>query len=200
MLNLGLIWWQKVHSVIVNWKIPKNTIYGWKSFQGFLPLLSSHHILFQVPAVVSEKVYIPPALVALFHIADVLVKALILLFTQIFTVLWKKSKFNCRKCSLNDIHAVSWQKLFSSSSIFFYSAFQWFPWKLPDFSDCQVDSSTLVSTSSNMNSLIWGSSNISALSFFMFIHGNFSCRKANLIPSLSIAFTKFFITPNFTPN
>ena len=37
--------------------------------------------LFQAPAVVSEKVYIPPALVVLFRDANVLVKALTLLFT-----------------------------------------------------------------------------------------------------------------------
>ena len=52
-------------------------------------VLVSHRIPFQTPAVVIEEVYIPPALVALFHKANVLVKALTLLFNQISTVLWK---------------------------------------------------------------------------------------------------------------
>ena len=60
-----------------------------KYFQGFPPVLGNHHIQFQAPAVVSEKVYIPSALVALFHNANVLVKALALLFTQIATVIRK---------------------------------------------------------------------------------------------------------------
>ena len=78
----------------------------------------------------------------------------------------------------------------------------WFPWKFItiDFSDCLVDSSASLSALSNigsfMSSLIWRSSNILALSFSMLIHGNFSCRKANPLPSLSIACTKSFITPN----
>ena len=49
-------------------------------------MLGSHHNLFQPPALVSEKVYIPPALVTLFHNLDVLRKALILFFIQISTV------------------------------------------------------------------------------------------------------------------
>lgn len=60
-----------------------------RSFQGLPPVPSSNRILFQAPAVVSEKVYIQPALVALFHNVNVLLKALTLLFTQISTVLWK---------------------------------------------------------------------------------------------------------------
>ena len=77
-----------------------------RSFQGLPSVLGSHCILFQVPAIVSEKVYIPPALVAFFNNADVLVKALILLFTQISTVLWKivqvwpqKVEFDLYSCS-----------------------------------------------------------------------------------------------------
>ena len=38
-----------------------------RSFWGLPPVLGSPCILFQAPAVVSEKVYIPLALVALFH-------------------------------------------------------------------------------------------------------------------------------------
>ena len=60
-----------------------------RSFQGLLPVLDKHGIPFEAPAVVSEKVYIPPALVVLFHNTNVLVKALTLLFTQISIVLWK---------------------------------------------------------------------------------------------------------------
>ena len=48
-------------------------------------------LCFQAPAVVSKKVYIPSALVALFHNVNVLIKALILLFTQISTVSLEKS-------------------------------------------------------------------------------------------------------------
>lgn len=54
-----------------------------RSFQGLPPVLGSHCIPFQAPAVVSEKVYIPPALVSLFHNANVLVEVITLLFTQI---------------------------------------------------------------------------------------------------------------------
>ena len=53
-------------------------------FRDFL-VHGSHSILFQAPAVVSGKFYIPPALVALFHNVNVLVKAFTLLFTEIFT-------------------------------------------------------------------------------------------------------------------
>ena len=59
------------------------------SFQGFPPVLGSNHIPFQAPAVVNKKVYIPLALEALFHYANILVKAHTLFFTQIFIVLWK---------------------------------------------------------------------------------------------------------------
>ena len=59
------------------------------SFQGLPPVLGSHRILFQAPAVVSKKVYIPPALVELFHNTSVLVKVYTLFFTQISTVMWK---------------------------------------------------------------------------------------------------------------
>ena len=57
-------------------------------FPDLPPALDRYCILFQAPAVVSEKVYIPPAFVALFHNTNDLVKELIQLFTQIFTVLW----------------------------------------------------------------------------------------------------------------
>ena len=65
---------------------------------------------------------------------------------------------------------------------------------------CLPDSSASLSSLSNIgnfiNFLIWGPSNIPTLSFLMLIHGNFSWRKINLLPFLSIAFTKFFITSN----
>ena len=60
-----------------------------RSFLGFPPVLGSHHILFQAPVVVYEKVYISPALIALFHNENVIVKAFALLFIQISIVLWK---------------------------------------------------------------------------------------------------------------
>ena len=59
-----------------------------RSFQGLYPWLSSH-IQFQEPAVDSEKVYIPTALVVLFYNVYFLVKVLTLFSDQIFTVLWK---------------------------------------------------------------------------------------------------------------
>ena len=42
-------------------------------------MVGTHRILFQAPAVDSEKVYTAPSLVALFHKANVFVKALTLL-------------------------------------------------------------------------------------------------------------------------
>ena len=52
-----------------------------------------------------------------------------------------------------------------------------------DFSDCQADSSVSLSasliTGSFIKSLIWGPSNIPALSFSMLIRGNFSRKKTN---------------------
>ena len=60
-----------------------------RSFQDLHPMCGSHRIMSQAPAVVNEKVYISPALVALFHYANVWVKALTLLFTKTSTVLWK---------------------------------------------------------------------------------------------------------------
>ena len=47
-----------------------------RSFLGLPPVLSSHCLPFQAPAVVSKKVYIPPTLVALFYNVNVLVKVL----------------------------------------------------------------------------------------------------------------------------
>ena len=170
-----------------------------RSFHGLSPVLGSHCILFQALAVVSKKIYIPLALVALFHDVNILVKALHLNLQSSL----KNSPSVTVESAVMDIHASSWRKLFSSSSIYFsYSALRWFPRKFAatDFSDCQVDCSALLSASSNIGSfmryLIWGPSNIPALSFSMLICGNFSWKKSNLLPSLSIAFTKFFITPN----
>ena len=60
-----------------------------KSFQGLSPELSSDGIPFQAPAIAGVKVYIQPAFVALFYNANVLIKAVILLFTQVNTFLWK---------------------------------------------------------------------------------------------------------------
>ena len=58
-------------------------------FQGLPPVLGSHHIPFEVTAVVSKKVYIPQPLIVFFHNVNVLVKVLTLLFNQISTILWK---------------------------------------------------------------------------------------------------------------
>ena len=107
-------------------------------------------ILFQVPAVLSKKVYILLALVVFSHNANVLVKVLTLLFTQISTVL---SKCDHRKCRLTDICAPSWQKLFGNSWISpLYYILWWFSRKFitTDFSDYQADSSASLSVSSNI--------------------------------------------------
>ena len=67
-----------------------------------------------------REVYILPALITLFHNANVLVKALTLLFAQIFAqFLGKYSKCDCKNCSVIDIRVLSWLKRFSSSSISF---------------------------------------------------------------------------------
>ena len=94
------------------------------------------------------------------------------LFTQISIFLWKIFHVWPQKRSLSVIRALNLQKLFCSSSIsFFYSVQRWFPRKFVtnDFSDCQVDSSPLLSASSDVGSFIsshfWGMSNIPILSF-----------------------------------
>ena len=164
-------------------------------------MLSSHSIPFQTPAVVSKKFYTLLTLVVLFHNANVLVKVLTLLFTQIFPR--KQSKYDCRKCHLTDICGPNCRKLFYSSCVSFsYSALWWLSRKFvtTDFSECQVYSSASLNASSNvgsfMSSFIQGLSSIPTLSFSMLIRGNFSWRKANPLPSPSIAFTKSFIIPN----
>ena len=60
-----------------------------KVFSGLSPLLGSHRIPFQVLAIASENVYIPSALVVLFHNENTLLKTLTLLFIQISTILWE---------------------------------------------------------------------------------------------------------------
>ena len=67
-----------------------------RSFQELPPVLSNDRILFQAPVVISEKVYIPPALVALFHNPNVSLKALTLLFPPILHFMrdWSYSRRN----------------------------------------------------------------------------------------------------------
>ena len=119
----------------------------------------------------SKKVYISPALVVLFHNVNVLVKALTLLFTQISTVLWKIVQVWPQKVQFDWLFSGSWISLL-------YSILQWFPRKFVtiDFSDCLADSSVSLCALSNigsfMSSLIWGPSNIPALSFSMLICGD----------------------------
>ena len=55
-------------------------------FQGLPPVFGSNRIQFQASSVVSEKAYIRPILLALFHYVNVLIKVLILLFPQMSTV------------------------------------------------------------------------------------------------------------------
>ena len=50
-------------------------------------VLSRLHVSLQAPAVVGQKIDIPSALIAFFHITDMLVKTLILFFTEVFTIL-----------------------------------------------------------------------------------------------------------------
>ena len=72
MLGLGLIFLS--HGKQKNTQ--KKLFMDERSFQRLPPVLISNRILFQVPAVVNQKVYITPALEALFYNANVLVKAL----------------------------------------------------------------------------------------------------------------------------
>ena len=166
-------------------------------FQGRLPVLGSRRIPFQAPEVVGEKVYISSALVGLFHNANILLKALTLFFPKISTVLWKIVHVWSQKVQF-DKHSC----LDLVETLQFYSTPRWFPRKFvtTDFIDYQVDSLASAWASSHIgcfvSSLIWELSNIPALSFCIFIRGNFSWRKANPQPSYSLAFTKFFITPN----
>ena len=64
---------ESLQCAVVNW-IHKIS-YSW------MKSLFSDYIQFQALTVVNKKVYIPPALEALFHNANVWVKVLILLFT-----------------------------------------------------------------------------------------------------------------------
>ena len=61
-------------------------MYEW-SLQGLPFVLSRLHIPLQAPAVVGQKIDIPSALIAFFHITDILVKTLILFFTEVSTIL-----------------------------------------------------------------------------------------------------------------
>ena len=174
-----------------------------RSFEGLPPVLSSHHFLFQVPAVVSENVYFSSVLEALFPNVNILVKVVILLLTQISTVLWKIIKVWLQK-ALFDIRSPSWRKLFRSCSISFsYFALQGSTRKFVifDFSDSKADRSVTLSSlsyiGSFMSCLFWGSSNIPAVSFSTLIRDIVSRRKISPLPSQTIDFTKFLITPNF---
>ena len=165
-------------------------------------MLSSHHILFQAPAVISENIYIPLAFVVVLHNVNVLVKVLTLLFLQISTVLSKIVQVRLQKMKFD------WQSypnlmktlllLFNFFLVFCIPAvsqevcnywLQWLPGGQLNFAQCFVKHLVL------MSFLIWGPPNIPPLNFPMLICWNF-WRKANPLPSLSIAFTKFFITPN----
>ena len=96
-----------------------------KSFQGLPPVFGSHHIPFKAPAVISEKVYIPSALVVLFHNVNALVK---MLFTQISTVLWKIVQL-WLTVWLTFMHWVSGKCSVALQFSFSYSALRWFPRK-----------------------------------------------------------------------
>ena len=110
-----------------------------RSFQGIPPMLGSHHILFQAPAVVNEKVYISLTLVALFDNANVLVKALTLLFIQISTDSLRNSP------SVTAESAVCWTfvpRVSVNSSVALQFLFRIL--NSGGFSDCQAD--TLIFT------------------------------------------------------
>ena len=59
------------------------------SLQGLPFVLSRLHIPLQTPAVVSQIINIPSALIAFLHIIDIFVKVLTLFFTEVSTILWK---------------------------------------------------------------------------------------------------------------
>ena len=135
-------------------------------FQGLPPVLGSHHIPFPELAVVSKKVYILPALVVLFHNANV--------FSQITTVLWKivqawlqKVRFDRHSCP--ELAETLFLFLFHtprvSQEVWNYWL-QWLTSRLSSFVQCFVKH--------------WVFHEFSYLSIikytnvFMFIHGNFS--------------------------
>ena len=161
-----------------------------KSFQELPLLLGSHRIPFQVPAIVSEKVNIPPDLVVLFHNANVLVKALTPLFTQISTVFWdiymwpQKMQFDWHSCSEL---AQTLQYLFSFLPVF----------RTPVVSQELLTSVTVRQTIQLFSVLEFPYLRAVKYTNFEFLHFypyNFSWRKANPLSSQSFAFTKFFIT------
>ena len=110
MLNLGLIYLQKAQ-IVKNTQ--KKLFMDERSFQGLPPVLGSHCILFHVPAVVSEKIYIPLAEIECLgestHHA---------LHSNLQRSL-ESSLFDCRNSSLTDFRALGWEKLFSSCSFSF---------------------------------------------------------------------------------
>ena len=158
-----------------------------RSFQGLPPVFGSHRILFQVPVVVSGKICIPPALVAFFHYANVLVKALNPLFTE--TAVWLTFM---SLVDGNSSVALQFPSRIPHSADFpgsLYLLSQWLP------GDSSVSLSASSDIGSFMSSLIWGLSNIPALSFSLHICENFQW-KANPLIFLFITFIKFFIAPN----
>ena len=152
---------RKLHCAIVIEKYKKEAIHGWNFFfRNFLlcSVVISSYLKHQQESV--RKVYIPPDLVALFHNTNILVKAIILLFTQISTVL-------CKIVQVWPVWLTFVSRVGRNSSIAFefpsrisHFSLQWIPRKFisTDFSDCKADSSASLSSSSNirsfMNSLI----------------------------------------------
>ena len=158
------------------------------------------HIPLQAPAVVGQKIDIPSTLIAFLHITDILVKALTLFFTEVSTILWKIVLMRLEEMHLTDMRAPSWRKFsINSSTTFQYREHPWLPRKfaMTDLRGNQAEGSTGFSASSKlvplMSSLIWEPSNIPALIFSMLFCWNFWWRKANPLPSLSNAFTKFYM-------
>ena len=101
------------------------------------------------------------------------------------------------------MRAPIWRKFsINSSTTFQYWELLWLPRKftMTDLRDNQTESSAGFSALSKlvflMSSLIWGPSNIPALNFSMLFCWNFCWRKANPLPSLSNALTKFFMRPS----
>ena len=143
-----------------------------RSFQRLLPILGCHRISFQAP----DQQLSARKFVALFHNANVLVKALIMIFTQISTVLWKLVQMWPQKVQFDSELADSIRKLLNFLLVFHTLVVSqevwnyWLQWLLRgqfSFAKCFIKHWVL------LEFFFWRPSNIPALSFSMLIHRNF---------------------------
>ena len=125
---------------------------------------------------------------------------LTLFFTEVSTIPWKIVQITPEELNFHWNAGTNLAEFsLNSSTTFWYWELMWLPKKfaMTELKDNQAKSSSGFSASSKlvflMSSLIWGPLNIPALSFYMLFRWNFWRKKANPQPSLSNAFTKFFM-------